>query len=65
VALALIGFDSLPAYETYRARLRANPNAKASFEFAERERLILREERTSLRPVTRQTSSRDVPMEAA
>jgi hypothetical protein len=52
VAHAMIGFDSLAAYETYRARLRSDPASKANFEFAERERLILREERTFLRPVT-------------
>lgn len=51
IAHAMIGFDSLAAYEGYRARLRADPEARANFEFAERERLILREERTFLRPV--------------
>jgi hypothetical protein len=51
VAHALIGFESLAAYETYRASLRADPQGRANFEFAERERLILREERTFLRPV--------------
>jgi hypothetical protein len=53
IAHALIGFESLAAYETYRARLRADPRGRANFEFAERERLILREERTFLRPVRR------------
>jgi NIPSNAP protein len=52
VAHALIGFKSLAAYETYRARLKADPKGRANFEFAERERLILKEERTFLRPVT-------------
>lgn len=51
VAHALIGFESLAAYETYRARLKSDPQAKANFAFAEREKLILREERTFLRPV--------------
>jgi hypothetical protein len=53
IAHAMIGFDSLAAYETYRARLRTDPDSKANFAFAERERLILREERTFLRPVTK------------
>ena len=53
VAHAMIGFDSLAAYETYRARLHTDPDSKANFEFAERERLILREERTFLRPVAK------------
>ena len=50
-ALALIGFDSLAAYENYRACLRNDPKSRANFEFAERERFILREERTFLRQV--------------
>jgi hypothetical protein len=52
IAHALISFESLAAYEAYRARLRADPAGKANFEFAERERFILSEERTWLRPVT-------------
>lgn len=48
-ALALIGFDSLAAYENYRACLRNDTKAVANFEFAEREKVILREERTFLR----------------
>lgn len=51
VAWAMIGFESLAAYETYRARLRADDKAMANFNFAEREKLILREERTFLRQV--------------
>jgi hypothetical protein len=52
IAHALISFESLAAYEAYRARLRADAAGKANFEFAERERFILSEERTWLRPVT-------------
>ena len=51
VAHALIGFDSLAAYEAYRARLRQHAEGKANFAFAERERLVLREERSFLRQV--------------
>jgi NIPSNAP len=51
IAHAMIGFDSLAAYETYRARLRSDPASKANFEFAERERFVLREEREFIRPV--------------
>lgn len=51
IAHALIGCESLAAYEAYRARLRQDSNAAANFAFAERERLILREERTFLRTV--------------
>ena len=35
-AHALIGFDSLAAYEAYRARLRENPDVRANFEYAQR-----------------------------
>lgn len=51
VALALIGFASLAAYETYRAALRSDPDGRANFAFAQSRRLILREERTFLAPV--------------
>ena len=51
VAWGLIAFDSLAAYEAYRARLRADPEGRANFEFAQRERFILAEERTFLENV--------------
>jgi hypothetical protein len=44
-AWGLIAFASLADYEAYRARLRRDPEAMANFEFAQRERFILREER--------------------
>ena len=52
IAFALISFESLAAYETYRARLRADPEGAANFAFAQQERFILSEERTFLRQVT-------------
>lgn len=45
-AWGLIAFDSLADYEAYRARLRADEEGRANFAFAERERFILREQRT-------------------
>ncbi|MGH6876251.1 MAG: NIPSNAP family protein [Rhizomicrobium sp.] len=51
VAHALIGFESLAAYETYRAKLRADADSMANFASAERERFILREERAFLRQI--------------
>ena len=45
-AWGLIGFDSLAAYEAYRARLRADPEGRANFALAQEKRFILREERT-------------------
>ena len=41
----LIAFDSLAAYEAYRRRIKADPEGRANFEFAQRERFIVREER--------------------
>jgi len=52
IAQALIGFDSLAAYEAYRARLKADPAGAANFRMAQEKRFILSEERTFLRPVT-------------
>ena len=46
VGWGLISFDSLAAYETYRARLRTDPQALENFATAQRDRFILREERT-------------------
>ena len=51
VAWGLIGFESLAAYEAYRARLREDEAGRANFERARRERFILREERTWLHAV--------------
>jgi NIPSNAP len=51
VAQALITFESLAAYEAYRARLRSDPEGMANFRMAEEQRFILAEERTFLRPV--------------
>lgn len=51
IALAMIGFASLADYESYRARLRADPEGAANFRFAEEERFILGEERSFLRAV--------------
>ena len=42
VAYGVISFDSLADYEAYRARLRADPEGRANFAFAEERRLILR-----------------------
>jgi NIPSNAP len=52
IAFGLISFDSLAAYEAYRARLKTNLAGVANFRFAEEERFILSEERTFLRRVT-------------
>ena len=51
VGFGLIAFESLAAYEAYRAKLKADPEGRANFEFARTRRLILREERTFLETV--------------
>jgi len=51
VAWGLISCDSLAAYEAYRSRLKADPEARDNFAFAQRERFIRRERRTFLEPV--------------
>jgi hypothetical protein len=52
IAWGLIGFDSLAAYEAYRARLRDDPEGRENFALAQRQRFILREERTFCEAVT-------------
>lgn len=51
IALALIVFDSLAAYERYRAALRRDEGGRANFAFAQSQRFVLREERTFLEAV--------------
>jgi hypothetical protein len=51
VAWGLIAFDSLAAYEIYRARLKSDPEARANFAMAQSQRLILREERSFVEAV--------------
>jgi len=51
IAFALISFESLAAYEAYRARLRGDAEGVANFNFAEENKFILAEERTFLRKV--------------
>ncbi len=46
IAWGLIAFPSLAAYETYRARLRTDAEARENFLMAQNRRLILREERS-------------------
>ncbi len=44
-AWGLIAFDSLAAYEAYRARLKADAEGRENFEFAQAQRFIVKEER--------------------
>ncbi|MDB5945919.1 MAG: hypothetical protein JWQ33_945 [Ramlibacter sp.] len=51
VAWGLIGFDSLAAYEAYRARLKTDLAGRENFAFAQQKKFILREERTFVEAV--------------
>jgi len=51
VAWGLIAFASLAAYEAYRTKLKADPEGRSNFAFAQEKWLILREERTFLETV--------------
>jgi hypothetical protein len=51
IAYALISFESLAAYESYRARLLLDDEGVSIFKFAAEHKFILAEERTFLRPV--------------
>ena len=62
MAWGLIGFDSLAAYERYRATLRADAEGRANFEMAQTLRFILREERSWLEDVA---GTRDQPRQVA
>ncbi len=46
VAWGLISFDSLASYETYRAKLKSDPEGQRNFNMAHEKKFILREERT-------------------
>ena len=51
IAYGLISFESLAAYEAYRARLKADAEGAANFAVAQSERFIVAEERSFLRQV--------------
>jgi NIPSNAP len=46
IAWGLIAFESLAAYERYRAALKSDPEGRANFALAQDRRFILREERS-------------------
>ena len=51
IAWGLIAFESLEAYEIYRAHLKADPAARDNFNLANTKRFIRREQRTFLEAV--------------
>ncbi len=50
-AWGVISFDNLAAYETYRARIKADAEGARNFAWAQELRFILREERNFVRGV--------------
>lgn len=52
VGYGVYSTESLAAYETYRERLREHPIGRQNYEFARREKFILREDRMFLRLVS-------------
>ncbi len=51
-AYGVYNIESLAAYEAYRARLSASKAGRMNYEFAARERFILKEERIFLKNVS-------------
>ena len=51
VAWGIVAFESLAAYEAYRARLKSDAEARDNFAMAVSKRLILREERNFVETV--------------
>jgi hypothetical protein len=58
LAYGIYNIESLAAYEAYRTRLAADPEAQANHAFAQSERVLLREDRTFLKCV----SAPDAPL---
>jgi NIPSNAP len=51
IACGLISFPSLADYEAYRTRLKGDKEGRANFDWAQKNKLILSEERTFLENV--------------
>lgn len=51
IGWGVIAFESLAAYEAYRARLRSDDESRANFASAQEKRFIIREERTFVETV--------------
>ncbi len=49
LAYGVYNIDSLAEYEAYRARLAADPVGRENYEFAQKEKFLLREDRAFLK----------------
>ncbi|MCU0912242.1 MAG: NIPSNAP family protein [Rhodobacteraceae bacterium] len=61
LAYGIYHVESLAAYEAYRARLAADPLGRQNYDFAMRERFLLREDRTFLKLVSTPHAERTRP----
>lgn len=52
LAYGMYNIPSLAEYETYRTRLTADPLGQENYEFAQREKFLLREDRTFVKLVS-------------
>jgi hypothetical protein len=52
LAYGIYGIESMAAYEAYRARLASDPLGQENYAFAQREKFLLREDRTWLKLVS-------------
>ena len=52
LAYGIYNIENLAAYEAYRARLACDPQGQANYDFAKREKFLLREDRTFLKRVS-------------
>jgi len=59
IAYGVYNIESLAAYEIYRAKLSADPLGSENYEFARKERFLLREERIFLKLASAPRSAGD------
>lgn len=60
-AYGVYNIESLAAYETYRARLAADPLGHENYEFSRREKFILKEDRIFLKLASGPHAERIIP----
>lgn len=58
LAYGIYNIDSLASYEAYRERLANDPLGRENYEFAQRQKFLLREDRTFLKRVSLSNTER-------
>ncbi len=61
LAYGVYNIPDLASYEAYRARLAADPLGRENYEFAQKEKFLLREDRSFLRLVSTPHSQQETP----